>query len=94
MNVDHYNKSAPVDNGLVDVVIWFKNASGDNSYTNLTMHWPGLMTPDAWLSYIMQTRTVFVRQNWFLIEVTTAQFQYYGQVRGGEGVLRLTRALP
>lgn len=94
MNVDYYNEFVSPDNGLAAVVVWFRNASGGNSYINLTLLWPGLMTPDVWFGYIMQTRTMFVRQNWFLIEVTTAQFRDYGQLRGGEGVLRLTRALP
>lgn len=75
-----------------EVTIWFRNASGGNSWTNKTITWPESNTANGFLNAIIAACTDFVRANWFLVEVTTPTTINYGRHEGGHNVGKWVRS--
>lgn len=84
-------KSTP----FLNVLIWYKSAAGGNKYCNLTVPNNSAANREDALKDALQYATSFVKERWFLIEVTTPLrlFLYGSNAQGGYPRLRVTRTV-
>ena len=76
---------------VLSVLIWYVTVDGKNRYQDLAIPNNAAKTEEEMLQDALRYTTDFVRGRWFLIEVTTPIRSEYGQLRGGEKVLRARR---
>ena len=75
--------------GLLRALIWYKTIDGMNRWVDLLLPNNGATTAD-----VLWTTTSFVRNRWFLVEVTTPLRREYSEyVGGGERVLQAVRRI-
>ncbi len=76
---------------MIEFLLWFKSADGNNRYTQGTLHNIAIESPHDLIEYVLRYQTSFVRQQWFLLEVSTLSHQSYGTISGGVGILQSVR---
>ena len=75
---------------FLDVVVWFKNADGNNSWKNMTITAPEDYSAQGIVSKVLSYLPDFAKNNTFLIEVTTPTTGFMN-LEGGYKVLKAVR---
>ena len=77
--------------GLLRALIWYKTIDGMNRWVDLLLPNNGATTVDEMMADVLRVTTGFVRDRWFLVEVTTPLRREYSEYVGGERVLQVVR---
>lgn len=81
---------------ILRVLVWYKSAYNGNKYVNFTVSNNAAEGRNEALEDALRYATEFVRERWFLVEVTTPTrlFMYGSQMSdGGERRLRVLRSV-
>lgn len=81
---------------ILRVLVWYKSAYNGNKYADFTVHNNAAEDRHQALEDALRYTTEFVRERWFLVEVTTPMrlFMYGSQLsEGGDRRLRALRSV-
>lgn len=78
---------------VLHYLLWFRNASGGNSYTDGVIDNMNYQTAQQMRDAVLKHQTNFVNNQWFLLEVCTPTRQEFGELEGGYLRLKIQRNL-